>query len=551
MSSVTLFLCPRKYEKEGRTTMSKYTKFIFGLIQYLNGRLTPEEAIVLAEGVLRERVEKRDENFLNLVKRGIYGYRESPYLKLLKQKIIDYADIKKWVEQEGLEKALLNLQVEGVYFTVEEYKGRCEVHRKGIRFLLNEKEFHNPFVSAAYEVRSGATRSAGTRIRIDFDYLIQMSFYDAFILSLHDALTSPIANWFPIFPGAPGINSSLRFARIGNPPRKWFTQVEKSHLKVNWEKRLGTNYIMYMGRLLGVPMAKPELVDLNNAYEVAKWASTMLDNHPNCVVYTFASSAVRVCIAARVHGLNIRGTRFLVTGEPLTPQKKKEIETTGALAVPIYGISEAGVVAAGCNQADSKSDHCHYYKDTIAIVNSRRRVPMCDDEVNALQFTSLLKESPKILLNVEMGDYGTIEKRSCPCRFDKLGFDMHIHGIGSYEKLTGEGVTFVNTDFVKIMEEILPGKFGGESTDYQLIEEEGATGLTSLNLVISPRVGAVDEKEVVNMFIKQLRNATDSDENWTQSGPLMWEQAGTIRVRREYPVPTKRAKILPFHIVKA
>ena len=154
-----------------------------------------------------------------------------------------------------------------------------EVERNGLRFLLNEKDFDNPFVSAAYEVRSGATRSAGTRIRIDYDYLVQRSYYDAFILNLHDALTSPIANWFPVFPGAPGINSSLRFSRIGNPPKKWFTQVEKSHLKVNWEKRMGTNYIIYMSRLLGVPMAKPELVDLNNAYVVAKWASTVLDHH--------------------------------------------------------------------------------------------------------------------------------------------------------------------------------------------------------------------------------------------------------------------------------
>ena len=69
---------------------------------------------------------------------------------------------------------------------------------------------------------------------------------------LYGCLDAPIANWFPVFPGAPGINSSLRFARIGNPPQKWFSQVDHKHLKVNWEKRWGTNYIIYMSRLMGV-----------------------------------------------------------------------------------------------------------------------------------------------------------------------------------------------------------------------------------------------------------------------------------------------------------
>lgn len=513
-------------------------------------RVEPARAIDLAKRSLRERVQSREKNFLTLIDKGIFGYPKSPYLKLLNPKRIAFSDVKSWVNKEGLENALARLRHEGIFFTVEEYKGIADVSRNGSRFRIAEKEFDNPFLSTAYEVRSGATRSAGTRVRIDFDYLVQRSYYDAFILHLHDSLTSPIANWFPVFPGAPGINSSLRFARIGNPPKKWFTQVDKRHLKVNWEKRWGTNYIIYMSRILGVPLAKPEFVDLNNAYQVAKWASTVLDHHPNCVIYTFASSAVRVCMAAKEHHLNLKGARFLVTGEPLTPQKKKEIEAMGARAVPIYGISEAGVIAAGCDQGYPESDHCHTYKDTIAITRYRRNVPQCDTEVDSLLFSSLLYESPKILLNVEMGDYGIIDRKPCACEFGSLGFDSHISGIRSFEKLTGEGVTFVNTDFIRIVEEVLPKRFGGESTDYQLIEEEDAKGLTFLNLLVSPRVGEIDEAAVAAAFINQLKSAEDSPESWAQSGSEMWGQAGTVRVVRDYPIPTRRAKILPFHILK-
>jgi hypothetical protein len=528
--------------------MQKYLRFIFGLRKYLKGRINTQQALELAQKTLRERVVNREKNFLNLIQKGIYGYSKSPYLKLLSAKKITFSDIKQWTETEGLENTLTKLRGEGIFFTIEEYKGKKEVSRNGLRFYLDEKEFHNPFIAAAYEVRSGATRSAGTRIRIDFDYLVQRSFYDAFILNLHDALTSPIANWFPVFPGAPGINSSLRFARIGNTPKKWFTQIDKTHLKLNRERSWGTSYIFYMSKLLGVPLAKPEFVDLNNAYEVAKWASNMLDYHSNCVVYTFASSAVRVCMAAKENNLNIKGTRFLVTGEPLTPQKRKEIETTGAKVIPIYGISEAGVIAAGCNQDYPESDHCHSLMDTIAITNYKRAVPQCDAEVDALLFTSLLYDTPKILLNVEMGDYGVIDTKPCNCDFGKLGFDKHISKIRSFEKLTGEGVTFVDTDFIRIIEEVLPRRFGGESTDYQLIEEEDSRGLTHLNLLVSPNVGNVNEKDVVDVFVNELKTA--EDKLWAQSGSEMWKQAGMIQIKRNYPIPTKRAKILPFHILK-
>jgi len=531
--------------------MKRYSKFVFGLRKYLKNRITPQEAIEEARKILRERISHRQDNFLRLLERGVFAYSKSPYLPLLENRKIGFEDIRKWVQKDGIEQTLLKLRFEGIYFTVDEFKGKTKVERDGLKLGVREKSFDNPFVSTAYEVRSSATRSAGTRVRIDYDYLVQRSFYDAFILNLHDSLTSPIANWFPVFPGAPGINSSLRFARIGNPPRRWFSQVEKSNLKVNWEKRWGIRYIFFMSHFLGVPLAKPEYVNLNKAHEVARWAASMLEEHSNCVIYTFASSAVRVCIAAQEANLNIKGTRFLVTGEPLTPQKKKEIEAMGARAVPIYGISEAGVIAAGCARPYPDGDSCHFLTDTNAIISHRLKPSCADAEVDSFLFTSLLFESPKILLNVGMGDYGTIWSEPCSCEFGKLGFDAHVSRIHSYEKLTGEGVTFVDTDLIHIIEDELPRRFGGQSTDYQLVEEEDARGLTRLRLLISPRIGKVDEQALAESFIRLLKVGESSPESWTQSGSDMWAQARTLRVKREYPISTRSGKILPFHIVKS
>jgi len=512
--------------------------------------MEPEQAIALARSLLQKRIAGREDNFLRLAERSIFQYSRSPYLPLLAAKRITFSDLKSWVSKYGLEDSLRTLEREGVYFTVDEFKGKVPVRRKGITFVCGEGMFDNPYLSFVYEVRSGATRSAGTRIRIDFDYLHQRSLYDAFLLDLHGCLRAPIANWFPVFPGAPGINSSLRFAHIGNPAQRWFSQVAEDQVRVNWEKRWGTKTIFVVHRMFGCPLAEPEYAGLNEAYRIAKWASQALSEHSNCVIYTFAASAVRVCIAAAEANLNLKGAKFLVTGEPLTPHKKTEIESTGAVAIPVYGISEAGVIAAGCNQEHSQSDHCHLYKDTTAIISHQQVVPNFDLSLDSYLFTSLLYESPKILLNVGMGDFGDLDTEACGCRFGELGFDTCLSNIRSYEKLTGEGVTFVDTDFVRIIERDLPESFGGKSTDYQLIEEEDSKGLTRLQLLVSPRVGKVNEGEVLARFMMLLKHGEASPESWAQSGIEMWHQSSMVRIRRDFPVCTASGKILPFQLGK-
>lgn len=539
-----MFASDRKEVEELR----KYYRFIDGLRRFARTRMQPEEAIELARTVLRERMAAREENFLRLADKGIFRYARSPYLPLLAARHISFSDLSSWVGREGLEAALGRLEEEGVYITVDEFKGKAPLRRRGVNAILCESMFDNPWLSAGYEVRSGATRSAGTRIRIDFDYLHQRSLYDAFLLDLHGCLTAPVANWFPIYPGAPGINSSLRFDHIGNPVRRWFSQVAEDQVRVNWEKTWGTRAIFAFYRHSGGTLARPEYTALSEAHRVAQWAAEALNENPNCVVYTFAASAVRVCNAAADLNLDLTGAKFLVTGEPLTPQKKREIESAGAAAVPIYGISEAGVIAAGCDRPHEQSDHCHLYKDTMAVIHRLQEVPKCDIRVNAYLFTTLLYESPKLLLNAGMGDFGDIFTSNCCCRFGEVGFDQVLSNIRSYEKLTGEGVTFVDTDFVRILERELPAAFGGRSTDYQLLEEEDGHGLTRLQLLVSPRIGELDETAVLDRFMSLLRRSEASPESWAQSGVEMWRQSGMLRIRRDEPVSTASGKVLPFHL---
>ncbi len=68
--------------------MQKYFRFAFGLRKFLKDIIEPEEAIEIARINLTKRIQNREKNFLNLIEKGIFNYKKSPYLKLLEQKKI-------------------------------------------------------------------------------------------------------------------------------------------------------------------------------------------------------------------------------------------------------------------------------------------------------------------------------------------------------------------------------------------------------------------------------------------------------------------------------
>jgi len=94
--------------------------------------------------------------------------------------------------------------------------------------------------------------------------------------------------------------------------------------------------------------------------------------------------------------------------------------------------------------------------------------------------------APYFLINVEMDDHGVIGEAGCDCTYSKIGLQQTIHGIHSYGKLTGQGMTLTGTDVVRLLEEKMPALFGGSPGDYQPVEYEGA-GQTQLMLRVSAR----------------------------------------------------------------
>ena len=149
------------------------------------------------------------------------------------------------------------------------------------------------------------------------------------------------------------------------------------------------------------------------------------------------------------------------------------------------------------------------------------------------------------MLNVESDDYGELEHRDCGCMMSRLGYRQHLHSIRSWEKLTSEGMNFIRADLVQLVEEVLPRRFGGAATDWQLAEDE-VDGLPRVEIIASPRLGLLDDATVVGAVIGHLNAAPGGSGDYGQR----WHEAGTLRVTRREPYATGASKILALHALK-
>jgi len=520
--------------------LSMYLRYFTGLRNYLRQPLSPAECKLRVERQLADR----SRSFLKILERGIYANPRSPYARLLNHARIDYSTIEARVRQEGVEKALEWLYDEGVYITFEEFKGRRPIQRPGIEFSVRPEDFDNPLLERHYELKSGGSRGVGTRIIVDFDLLTHESAYHALsieCLGLHDR---PVAIWYGVPPVVNGIKHVFRNAKIGKPVEKWFSQGRLGFHPKKLKYFVFTNYAIYGSRLFGTPLAIPEYTPFEQAHKVAEWLAAKKNSGRPAELHTNPSSGVRICLAALQRGLDISGTFFRFNSEPFTPAKAKVVASTGSRAAAQYSLAEIGNIGMACGNP-SATDDVHILLDKLAVIQREKTLLNSSVRVGALLYTTLLPSCPKLMLNVQSDDYGNLETRDCGCLFHRMGFHLHLSTIRSYDKLTSEGMTFLGSELITLVEETLPGRFGGNPTDYQFVEEEEG-GLPKISIVISPRVGTVDEGAVVEAVLGRLGSYPGCKHMMTE----LWKDGETLRVIRREPLATGAAKILPLHILQ-
>lgn len=514
-------------------------RFGAGLQWFFRQRLT----LAQAQETVQRRLEQRNENFLRLMERGVYGHTASPYRALLEHAGCEWEDLRRCVQTAGLEVTLRQLRDAGVYVTCEEFKGRVPLMRSGKTISNDAHAFDNPFRARHFVSESSGSTGTATRISHDIEHHWATSPHHLLVRAAQRVTDMPFAIWRGILPDGSGINNILHPAPFGQIPEKWFSQLSWRAGHASFRQALFTYWFVAMGRFAGARVPLPRYTPLDRADVVSDWVNQSLQRHGGALLGTQVSRALRVALAAQGKNRDLKGAVFMVAGEPPTPAKVQAIEQSGARVFSTYGMAEVGRIAMGCAQPAGMND-THLLSDAFALFTHPVTTAGFGVTVPAFHLTTLLATTPKIMLNVVSDDYGETQERTCGCLLGQCGYATHLSEIRSINKLTGEGITLVGSEIVNVLEHELPARFGGSPLDYQLQEIEDAQGFTRLVLRISLHVAIADEAQAVAAVLRALEEASPGGR--AMSATLA--QAGTVTVLRAEPVWTARGKFMPLHL---
>ena len=506
---------------------------------FLRSPIGAEQARTMCERGLAER----EASFLRGIKRGIYPHHDNPYRRLLRHAGIEFDDLQQMVRRDGLEPTLEALFDAGVHVGLDEFKGRVPIRRGSLEFCATSHDFDNPLAARDFTSRTGGSRSSGTRLVVDLDLLAHDAAYVHHQLAAFGLLGLPTFVWCSTPPFISGISEILRLAKLGITPRRWFAQSVAKLGSRSWRHAAVTRTVLAACRAHGYKVPSPIEMPLGNARALAQALAEAKRHGERAVLRANGSSAVRVCVAALADGIDISGTTMRVSAEPFTPGKAEVVRRAGCTAAPWYATSEAGIIGLPC--ADPAAvDDVHFMADKLALIR-RHKTLRGGQRVLVNVYTTLSSSTPKLMVNVMSDDYAEVMQRQCGCPLARLGYHTHFHTIRSHEKLTSEGMTFLGHDLIRLVEEVLPARFGGGPTDYQFVEEE-RDGLPRVDLLVSPRLGPLDEAAVVAAALDFLDHLPGAQMDFGDR----WRQGGTLSIRRQDPLPTAASKVLALHVAR-
>lgn len=523
-----------------RTTLDElkaFGRYARRLPSFLRDTITPE----LARERIQRQLARREQSFLTILEGGVYRNPGSPYRGLLEAAGVELADVRHLTAEHGVEGALERLRDAGVYVTLDEFKGRRPIERAGLSLEVGQADFDNPLNIRHLWTRTSGSTSVRRRVPLDLNALEYEASHEALVRSAFGLWGRAFAMYRVRAPSTGGITNMLRQAKLGQPVERWFDPYHPPRDLEALKYGLFMAYTAWAGRLHGARLPRPEHYPVDQADGVARWLERCKLERGPAILDAQAGLAVRVSQAAIREGIDISGTFLRVGGEPLTPAKAEAIEASGCRVVTYYSMTETGRIGITCPNRRS-TDDMHLLSDKLAVLRRKKMVGSSGSEVDILTYTTLLPSMPKIMINVESDDFATVEQRSCGCPWDEIGLRWHVHGVRSHEKLTSDGNHFLGSDLFALVEEVLPRRFGGGPTDYQLVEEE-VEGLSKVSVVVRPAVGEVSNEAMISAVMDFMRSARRN-----QLMADFWGQSGSLRVVRREPHVTATGKTPPIHL---
>ena len=487
--------------------------------------------------VLRDRFERREQHFLDRFAETM-RIPGSPYIRLANHAGITEDDVRASVKRDGVEETLLVLFRAGVYLAGDEFKGRRPVIRGSLEFTVDPASLVNPCAVVHGLSESSGSRGARTPVPMDLAFVRDHAVNTHIALDAHGG-----GGWTHAHHGVPGgtaVTNPLEFAKGGNPPTRWFTPVKLATPGLSPRYRWGTHAMRAVSFAARVPLPRPTYAPFDDPTPIVRWITEELACGRTPHLWGFASTAVLVCQAASDLGADISGARFTMGGEPTTSARRRTVEATGAIALPRMGATETDILSFACANPESPDD-MHFFDDRHALIQAKEGDERAGIPRDAMLLTSLLESAPVRLINVCMGDRANVTRRRCGCGLDHDGWHQHIDTVRSFEKLTAGGMTFLDVDVIRVLEEILPARFGGCSSDWQVIEQLDADhARPRVALVVDPSVGPLDPAEVADAFLHAIGGGSGGE----RLMELQWRNGRVLSVLRQNPTRTISGKVL-------
>lgn len=506
-------------------------RFLAALPRFLRTPLSLEAM----RATLRGRFELREARCLAAIELAL-AIPGSPYARLFGHAGCAVGDVAGALRRDGVEAALATLYRAGVYLSCDEFKARKPVVRGSLRFDLDPATLVNPRSTVHGLAETSGSRGARTPVPIDLAFVRDHAVDTHVALEAHGG-----RDWVHAHHGAPGgtaVTNPLELAKGGRSPERWFTPVDVGSPELSPRYRWGARALRAGTMLAGVPLPGPTLAPFDDPSPVLRWIAGTLARGRTPHVWGYAGTAVHLCQAAAEAGVEIRGTRFTMGGEPTTAARRAVVEDAGAVALPRMGATETDILAFACAHARAPDD-MHFLDDRHALVQPGAGEEAPGVPSGAMLLTSLLASAPLRLVNVCLGDRATVTSGACGCGLEREGWRTHLSDVRSFEKLTAGGMTFLDVDVIRVLEETMPAAFGGTPGDWQLVERmDGARARPDVALVVDPSVGPLEERRVAAAFLDAIGGG-DGGEKLME---LQWRDAGVLRVVREPPRRTGTGK---------
>lgn len=510
-----------------------FARFLVGLPRFLRTPISYDEA----EAIVRDNVATREQRLIDKLDSAVFSYASSPYLKLFEFAGLTKDTAIQVIRSRGPEGALEVFRSKGVYVTWDEFKGRQPAQRGGRTFHFKPEYFDNPMIKPGLSTSSSGSSGVPVRVGNDLEDNTQSCVDWSVLFRAWGLEDSPLIFWTADFAGM--AIRYLKCSKIGKHYERWFISSPVTRPGEKFRARLVHGYTRLWA---GYP--KAELAPLHACEPLLQCLLQYLEEGRRPVLNCTPSGALELSLRAVRAGRSLRGVHFLLGAEPLSEARRAGIVASGAVPIPTYGTSEGGWIGAQFPRAEH-ADEVAVFRDAYAIIPSAEDTFDEPPTVSPLLLTNLRPAAPKVLINTGIGDSARISTYRPSEYAASLGYDLRLHQIRSFGKVTVFGSTFAMADLRILLEDILPRICGGGPGDFQLVETE-EEGAARLILHVNPDVTGIHSDEIRQTFLAELEALQHF------YGPMtrVLEQGSNLLIKRQKPTVGPTGKLSPVIMQK-